>query len=52
MKVFNTMAILAAAGLLYKGVCADKAKIADAIVSKQACHFKKIISVRVAKRQS
>mmetsp|Transcript_8371 Transcript_8371/g.12206 ORF Transcript_8371/g.12206 Transcript_8371/m.12206 type:complete len:242 (+) Transcript_8371:304-1029(+) len=29
MKLFYTMAILAAAGLLHKGVCADKAKIAD-----------------------
>ena len=33
MKVFSTMAILGAAGLLQKGVCADKAKKADYDVS-------------------
>lgn len=36
MKVFYTVAILAAAGLLHKGVCADKAKIADVAVVEGA----------------
>ena len=51
MKVFYTMAILAAAGLLQKGVCADKAKIAKVAVSTCACHSNNIISVCFATRQ-
>jgi len=51
MKVFYTVAILAAAGLLHKGVCADKAKIADVAVSTCVCHFNNITLVCFATRQ-
>jgi len=39
MKVFYTIAILAAAGIQHKGVFADKVKIADNAVSTYVDQF-------------